>query len=284
KQGQWCPICSSGISERICRFYFESLFNEIFPKSRPAWLLNPISGRKLELDGYSKKLGIAFEYQGIQHYCRRGIFNRVSLEEQRTVDQLKQKSCEKNNVVLIQVPYTIAYDDLEHYIRQQCAKRNIVILKSNQLIDYKKSNVFSSGKINEMHKLAMSRNGLCLSESYINQKTKLKWMCERGHKWNATPDGIKNGGNWCPICSKNIKGTIEEMRDIARSRGGLCLSYRYINNRRNLTWRCAKGHEWNAKPDNIKHAKSWCPYCYGRIARKIDTFKKFSKKRNSVLV
>jgi tRNA(Arg) A34 adenosine deaminase TadA len=30
-------------------------------------------------------------------------------------------------------------------------------------------------------------------------------------------------------------------------------------------WRCAKGHEWDAKATHIKTSNSWCPICSGRI-------------------
>ena len=44
--------------------------------------------------------------------------------------------------------------------------------------------------------------------------------------------------------------TIEEMHEIARSRGGTCLSETYVSSK--LRWRCAQGHEWEATPNNVK--------------------------------
>jgi hypothetical protein len=57
-----------------------------------------------------------------------------------------------------------------------------------------------------MHLLAKNRNGQCISNAYVNARTKLVWRCSKGHEWNATPYSIK-GGSWCPICSrkKSIK-------------------------------------------------------------------------------
>lgn len=86
KKGQWCPKCSGGISERLCREYFEHIFNEKFPKVRPEWLIGK-KGRSLELDGYCKKLKLAFEYQGSQHYKQINFFHtKRSFEEQQSVD------------------------------------------------------------------------------------------------------------------------------------------------------------------------------------------------------
>ena len=60
----------------------------------------------------------------------------------------------------------------------------------------------SSGKkltIEEMREIANSRGGRCLSARYIDARTKLKWICRRGHEWNAVPDSVKRG-TWCGIC------------------------------------------------------------------------------------
>ncbi|WP_367804083.1 zinc-ribbon domain-containing protein [Brevibacillus laterosporus] len=51
------------------------------------------------------------------------------------------------------------------------------------------------------------------------------------------------------------------MREIAISRGGECLSDQYKDNKTNLRWKCSKGHEWEATPNNIKSKGHWCPIC-----------------------
>ena len=53
--------------------------------------------------------------------------------------------------------------------------------------------------IDEMQKLAKLKGGKCLSEKYINAKTKLKWECTKGHQWEAVPSSIKRG-SWCTKC------------------------------------------------------------------------------------
>ncbi len=49
--------------------------------------------------------------------------------------------------------------------------------------------------------------------------------------------------------------TIEEMRDIAKQRGGLCLSSEYMGNKVKLKWQCSDKHVWKAIPQSIK--RSW---------------------------
>ena len=82
---------------------------------------------------------------------------------------------------------------------------------------------FCSGSvvtIHDMRLLAKKKNGKCLSSQYINSDTKLLWECHDGHQWKATPSSIKRG-TWCPICNSK---TIEDMKELAASFGGKCLS------------------------------------------------------------
>lgn len=50
------------------------------------------------------------------------------------------------------------------------------------------------------------------------------------------------------------------MNKIANERGGECLSDVYIDSQTHLMWKCAVGHVWRAKPNNIKNG-TWCPNC-----------------------
>ncbi|MDE1848728.1 MAG: hypothetical protein KGH55_01715 [Nanoarchaeota archaeon] len=73
--------------------------------------------------------------------------------------------------------------------------------------------------IEEMKLIAKERDGECLSDVYINQDNKLLWKCSKGHTWEASSGAVKRG-TWCPICSHNIKLTIQEMQDLAKEKGG----------------------------------------------------------------
>jgi hypothetical protein len=118
-----------------------------------------------------------------------------------------------------------------------------------------------NGTLEEMQRMARKRRGKCLSTHYVNNKSKLAWQCREGHKWETTPSHIKRG-HWCPACAGRPIGSIEEMRQIAESRGGKCLSDEYADSRTKLTWQCKDGHQWKAVPANVKFGK-WCPVCAG---------------------
>jgi hypothetical protein len=119
--------------------------------------------------------------------------------------------------------------------------------------------------------LAQSRGGLCLSETYVNANTKLKFKCFAGHEWETTPHNLKDG-NWCPYCAnKKEIDPIVRMREIAVSKGGTCLSTDYISTTSKLKFRCADGHEWQAAPAEIKDG-TWCPQCVNRTESLVRQF------------
>ena len=105
--------------------------------------------------------------------------------------------------------------------------------------------------IGEMKELASLHGGKCLSEVYINNLTKLKWQCGKGHVWMSTPAGIKSG-SWCPVCAGKAKHTISEMKELAARYGGKCLSSSYVNNSSMLMWQCKNGHRWQTSPNKVE--------------------------------
>jgi len=115
-----------------------------------------------------------------------------------------------------------------------------------------------------MASLAGERGGRCISTHYVNSTTPLLWQCAAGHRWKAVPASIRKK-SWCPACARVKRGTIQEMREIAETRGGVCLSAKYENTSSKLSWRCSEGHEWNAAPLHVKR-DHWCPVC-ARVAR-----------------
>jgi hypothetical protein len=114
-----------------------------------------------------------------------------------------------------------------------------------------------------MMALARERGGRCISPLYVNATVPLLWECASGHQWSAVPASIRKG-TWCPDCAGVRRLTIEQMKEMAKSRGGRCLSKCYRNSASKLHWRCSAGHEWDAAPLQIKRGH-WCPYC-ARVA------------------
>ena len=60
--------------------------------------------------------------------------------------------------------------------------------------------------------------------------------------------------------------SMEEMQQIAESRGGKCLSTKYVNAKTPLIWQCIEGHTWEAQPDNVKNQK--VPLCLSFLVKR----------------
>ena len=69
---------------------------------------------------------------------------------------------------------------------------------------------------------------------------------------------------------------IKQMYQLAKRRGGKCLSKAYINNSTKLLWQCEQGHQWEAKPNNIKTGY-WCPYCAGNAKGTLEDMQQLAK-------
>lgn len=107
--------------EEQCRAVLESLFpGHHFPSCRPSWLVNPRTGRSLELDGYNEELRLAFEYNGEQHYVYPNKFHRSPDEflDYKRRDLIKRLLCDQHGVYLLVIPYTVPVVSLRSYIQE----------------------------------------------------------------------------------------------------------------------------------------------------------------------
>jgi len=115
--------------------------------------------------------------------------------------------------------------------------------------------------IEDMQKIATSRGGKCLSQTYITTNQKLTWQCAQEHQWDATPNSVKRG-TWCPACHRQNRTqvTIDDMHQLAAAHNGKCLSTTYINTSEPLIWQCEHDHQMSLPPKAVKTG-SWCPQC-----------------------
>ena len=134
--------------------------------------------------------------------------------------------------------------------------------------------------IKVIQKIAKERGGKCLSSKYINTRTKLQWECKEGHRWWQTPSNVISNKSWCIICAGKKKYTIDEMQDLAKSKGGICLSKEYKNANTKLHWECRKGHKWKTTPSNIINAGRWCPKCGGFAKPTIEGMQELARQKS----
>jgi hypothetical protein len=305
-----------------------------FIKARPKWLRNERGGQ-MELDGFAQALDLAFEYHGHQHYQLVPFFHSDSekFRQRQQDDERKRQLCREHSITLLEVPHYIPHDKLQEYLAKKLNGLKRGLIQNETPIAIRQLGVWLRKELEEMQSIAAAHGGKLLSKFYINSQTKLRWQCAEGHTWEAIPSSIKRGswcrvcgikqsalkqahtigvmrdlakakggvclssnydnansrlhlrcaeghewetsaavligGHWCPRCEKFRLGrkyalTLEEIQKTATMRGGECLSKVYLNTQQKLTWRCSKGHEWEANANSVRRG-SWCPICAGKL-------------------
>ena len=119
--------------------------------------------------------------------------------------------------------------------------------------------------LEELYGIAILREGKCLSSTYYDVDTKLKWECKYGHQWESTPYSITRMEAGVLFCAykkvgSHKKGTIEDMQSLAKKNKGICLSDTYVNSQAKLLWECKEGHQWYSNPNSVQQG-SWCSTC-----------------------
>ncbi len=134
-------------------------------------------------------------------------------------------------------------------------------IKSESWCPYCAKNRIVGDPLQNLQKFAKDRGGKCLSIEYVNCKTKMLWECEEGHQWEATADNITNG-SWCKKCVMNKRSvySLEGLNQIAKNKGGKCISIEYENCKTKMLWECEERHQWEAAAKKIMEG-TWCPYC-----------------------
>lgn len=203
RQGTWCPECSRGLGERICRAYFEQLFGVLFPPSYPVWLRSD-RGTQLELDGMNVSLKLAFEHHGEYHYSTRGYFSRSEQElaTRQKVDQLKRTLCRKNGVRLVEIPEVPKFQSisgLKETIEKECRKAGVKIPKTYNSTTVVLKEAFKPDFLRELREICTQRKGRLISKSYLGARIRHHFECECRHRWWAVPDSVRRG-SWCQRC------------------------------------------------------------------------------------
>lgn len=134
-------------------------------------------------------------------------------------------------------------------------------------------------RLRGIQEIAKKKGVECLFTDYKNNKSKLKFRCENGHIFEANLKNLKKRGQWwCLKCFHLTK--LREVQEIAKKKGGECLSTNYKNSQSKLKFRCENGHVFEASLASVKDNKSWCPICFQiRNRGTLEEFKKIARER-----
>lgn len=116
KAGKGCPKCSASKGEARVREHLTDnniTFEEQYKFKDCKYKL------QLPFDFYISSLNLAIEYQGIQHYEPVDAFGgEKNFKIQQKRDKIKREYCEKNNIKLLEIPYT-EYDNVEKILSKE---------------------------------------------------------------------------------------------------------------------------------------------------------------------
>jgi hypothetical protein len=122
-------ITSESKGELECRRVLEKIYKVPFPKARPDFLFNEITGQNLELDMFNPHLKLACEYNGKQHYAFNSFMHNNShanFHNQKYRDEIKKKVCKKLGIYLIEVPYTVKIEEIEEFMISKLKNYNLI--------------------------------------------------------------------------------------------------------------------------------------------------------------
>jgi len=123
---------------------------------------------------------------------------------------------------------------------------------------------------------------ILLDAIYVNNSTKLNYICPQGHKHSISWYNWKIGHR-CFYCSGKVKLSIEYIKKSFEEKGYTLLSTTYTNSKTNLKYKCSKGHEhsisWNSWQQGHK-----CPVCLGLAKLSIEFIKESFEKDGYTLL
>lgn len=99
---------------------------------------------------------------------------------------------------------------------------------------------------------------------------KVRWVCDKGHEWEAIVKNRALIGSGCPYCEH--RGVLKGYNDLATVNPALAKSWSPKNkikpsevspsSNTEVLWVCENGHEWKARIADRSEGHG-CPYCAG---------------------
>lgn len=265
-QMSWCPTCSEGRGERLCRYVFERIFKLPFSKIRPIWL------NKLELDGYNEDLKIAFEHQGRQHYLENSQFYSVEVQQR---DKVKRQLCIELGIILIEIPELfsmISVDTLVDYVVNKLVENDVDLsqydtdFKITDEIIYKESVTEENNQVKRIIESKLSGSNFEVLEFKFNRQNRLEYTlrCANGHLKKYFSSEILKNQISCHHCNYDISATENVKNKLLACDCKIVKEYTWkdgLKTRPVFQIECSKGHKSKYSRDQILKTNWRCRYC-----------------------
>jgi hypothetical protein len=177
----------------------------------------------------------------------------------------------KLDITLIVIPYIYkTFDTIKNFIISEI--NNIDKYKNlyNKELDWNilKEKFFKEFELlkenpdefEELKKIIENKNGICISDKYINTKHKLKVQCKNYHIFEINSNDLKRN-RWCKLCSHNAPVTKDSINEIIKESGIIMLDD-YIKSNTTYRFKCSNNHIFNSSWDNMKQRfKKGCRLC-----------------------
>ncbi len=118
-----------------------------------------------------------------------------------------------------------------------------------------------------------NNNGVTPSDIVAGSNKKFSWICEKGHKWETSPNS-RNSGQGCPVCAN--QKVLEGYNDLATTHPELASEWDYEKNypltpkdiiagsTKKVWWKCKNNHHYECSVVNRKTGKG-CSVCANKI-------------------
>jgi hypothetical protein len=261
------------------------------------------SGYPLELDGFNKQIGIAFEHQGRQHYFREKRFfhkKHGQFENQIRRDRRKAYLCRQHGISLVKIPevgWKFSLQELLPEVINRCRRLGIQVPAGAKHLEINYAQAWNMNQISSAHyfrklKNYIKRKGGSLIDSEWHGASLWKYQvkCRKGHVFKSVFGSLVNQGTWCPSCKKAIlsikvkkrwagsKGMrwrkasresgqkwIKKLHVYCNRKDGECLNTEWQGWNHKYSFLCKKcGKRWKAKPYHLLKEQAWCRSCSAR--------------------
>lgn len=116
---------TTSMGEYSTKIFLEKVFKLPFIKKTHDFLINPKTGRKMELDGYCEKLNIAFEYGN--HQKMKSLIPKREIDKILFKDKIKARTCNSKGIKLLQITTdSIAKKNPAEHLKNQIKKQIIL--------------------------------------------------------------------------------------------------------------------------------------------------------------